>query len=61
MNGDVAGAVDALTGLDPRLLAVFQPWMDAARAYLRSETAVSAMTATVIESLRQRMGAANAG
>jgi hypothetical protein len=35
--------------------------MDAARAYLRTEAAVSEMTATVIESLHQKMGAANAG
>ena len=38
-----------------------QPWMDAARAYLRTESAVTDMTAAVIEGLRQRMGAANAG
>ena len=44
-----------------RLLAVFQPWMDAARAYLRTESAVTDMTTAVIEGLRQRMGAANAG
>jgi len=61
MTGDVAGAVDALAGLDPTLLAVFQPWMDAARAYLRTESAVAGMTAVVIESLRQRMGPADAG
>jgi hypothetical protein len=61
MRGDVAGAVATLAGLDPRLLAVFQPWMDAARVYLRSESAVSDMTAAVIESLRRRMGAASAG
>lgn len=60
MNGNVAGAVDALAGLDPQLLSVFQPWMDAARAYLRVESAVTTMTAAVIESLHQKMAAASA-
>jgi hypothetical protein len=62
MSGDVSGAVDALTGLDPSLVATFQPWLDAARLYVREESAVRAMTAAVIDGLRQRMGvAATAG
>ena len=61
MSGDVAGAVDALNGLDRSLLPTFQPWLEVARVYVREEAAVSAMTAVVIESLRQRMSPANAG
>jgi hypothetical protein len=61
MSGDVAGAVDTLNGLDRSLLPTFQPWLEVARTYVREEAAVSAMTAVVIESLRKRMGTANAG
>jgi hypothetical protein len=60
-NADVAGAVEALGGIDPTLITQFQPWLATANVYIRAESAIAQMTAVVIETLRQRMGNADAG
>ena len=52
--GDVAGAVSALHDLNPHSADLMSPWLDAARNYLRSETAITEMTRIVVEKLRER-------
>ncbi|MGA0562948.1 COG4223 family protein [Ancylobacter sp. VNQ12] len=52
--GDVAGAVNALRDLNPHAADLMAPWLDAARSYLRSETAITEMTRIVVDRLRDR-------
>jgi hypothetical protein len=59
--GDVAGAVGLVKGIDRTIVAAFQPWLESAGGYVRAEAAIAALTETVVERLRQRMGADDAG
>lgn len=63
--GDVAGAMSALRDLDAPSAVAMAPWLEAARSYLRSETAITEMTRITVDRLRERvvkeMPAAGAG
>jgi hypothetical protein len=61
MNGDVAGAVQALAGLDPALVAILQPWLNAARTYLRVESAITELSTAAVDGLRQTLEVPDAG
>lgn len=53
--GDVAGAVGALQDMDAHYVVTMTPWLDAARNYLRNETAITEMTRIVVDRLRERI------
>lgn len=55
ITGDVAGAVSALRDLDPPSAVTMAPWLEAARNYLRNETAIAEMTRIVVDRLRERV------
>lgn len=59
--GDVAGAIGAIDNLDSASTAALQSWLQDANAYVRVEAAITRMTETVVERLRERMGPDNAG
>lgn len=53
--GDVAGAANALQDMDAHYVATMAPWLDAARNYLRNETAITEMTRIVVDRLREKI------
>ncbi|MCK0209422.1 MICOS complex subunit MIC60 [Starkeya koreensis] len=53
--GDVAGAVSALRDLDAPSAVAMGPWLEAARSYLRNETAITEMTRITVDRLRERV------
>ncbi len=61
VGGDVAGAVELVKSLDPSIAPAFEPWLKQAGAYVRAEAAVAELTKTVVDRLRQHMGANDAG
>lgn len=54
-GGDVAGAVSALRDLDAPSAVAMGPWLEAARSYLRDETAITEMTRITVDRLRERV------
>jgi hypothetical protein len=59
--GDVAGAVELVKSLEPSIAPAFESWLKSAGAYVRAEAAVAELTKTVVDRLRLRMGADDAG
>jgi hypothetical protein len=60
-GGDVVAAIELVKSLDPSIAPSFEPWLKKAGTYVRAETAVAELTKTVVDRLRQRMGANDAG
>jgi hypothetical protein len=58
--GDVAGAIGAIDSLDPASTSALQSWLTDANAHIRAEAAITQMTETIVERLRERMGPDNA-
>ena len=55
-TGDVEGAVATLRDMGPKYTVPMQPWFDAARNYVRAETAITEMTRVVLDKLREKVG-----
>ena len=55
-TGDVEGAVGTLRDMGPKYTLAMQPWLDAARNYVRAETAITEMTRVVLDKLREKVG-----
>ena len=55
-DGDVAGAIEIVNGLDPAVVAAFEPWLKTAGAHVRADAAIGSMTQTVVDRLRARLG-----
>lgn len=54
--GDVEGAVATLRDMGAAYTVPMQPWFDAARNYVRAETAITEMTRVVVDRLREKVG-----
>lgn len=55
-TGDVEGAVATLRDMGAIYTLPMQPWFDAARNYVRAETAITEMTRVVLDKLREKVG-----
>ncbi len=55
-TGDVEGAVATLRDMGAAYTVPMQPWFDAARNYVRAETAITEMTRVVVDRLREKVG-----
>ena len=55
-TGDVEGAVTTLRNMGTKYTVPMQPWFDAARNYVRAETAITEMTRVVVDKLREKVG-----
>ena len=53
--GDVEGAVATLRDMGAKYTVPLQPWLDAARNYVRAETAISEMTRLVLDKLKEKV------
>lgn len=52
--GHVGAAVAVLGELDPSATQVLEPWLDAARNFLRNEAAITEMTRVVVDQMREQ-------
>jgi hypothetical protein len=53
--GDVESAVATLRDMGAKYTLPLQPWLDAARNYVRAETAITEMTRVVLDKLKEKV------